>query len=406
MNATGTDTRKANVTRKIISITGTRSDYGLMTPVIRSIVNSANLTLELIVSGMHLLPEFKSSLAKIREDNFCRLHFTSMILGEDSSQAMAQSLGLAILGFTSILSNANPDIVLLQGDRGEMLAGAIAAAHMNIPLVHMSGGDYSGSIDDSIRNAISMFSHIHLTTCHQSSERLLAMGEAANRIFEVGEPGLDVIKQMKFIAADVLAQELKLELSKPIILAAQHPVTTEADQAAWQITQTLEALKELDIQCVFTYPNSDVGGREMTRVLESYSQNKFIRIVPNLGSEKYLSLMKIASLMVGNSSSGIFEAPSFKIPAVNIGTRQHGRLSSTNVINVPYDKDEIVSAVRYALENRDFHAHLRDCSNPYGDGATAGRTVEILQRLLITPALLAKWMKSEESFLSESPLAV
>ncbi len=377
-----------------------------MTPVMRSIVNSTNLTLELIVTGMHLLPEFKSGLASIQEDSFCRLHFASTILGEDSGRAMAQSLGLAVLSFSSILSDVNPDIVLLQGDRGEMLAGAIAAAHMNIPIVHMSGGDYSGSIDDSIRNAISMFSHIHLTTCRQSSERLLAMGESVNRVYEVGEPILDVIKNMEFIPPEVLARELKLDLSKTIILAAQHPVTTEAVQAAWQIVQTLEALKELDFQCVFTYPNSDAGGREMTRVLESYRQNKFIRLVPNLGSEKYLSLMKIASLMVGNSSSGILESPSFKIPVVNIGTRQHGRIRATNVVDVPYDKDRIVSAVRYVLGNQDFHDRLKDCINPYGNGTAARKTVDILQRLLITPALLAKWMKSQETFLSESTVAV
>ncbi|HME44446.1 MAG TPA: UDP-N-acetylglucosamine 2-epimerase [Syntrophorhabdales bacterium] len=394
------------MTRRIVSVTGTRSDYGLMTPVMRSIVDSGDLTLELIVSGMHLLPEFKSSLEQVRKDNFCKLHIAGTTLGEDSGQAMAQSLGLSVFTFSSILANVGPDILLLQGDRGEMLAGAIAAAHMNIPIVHMSGGDYSGSIDNSIRNAISMFSHVHLTTCRKSTERLLAMGESVNRIFEVGEPGLDVIRNMTFVSPEAMPQELTLDLTKPIILATQHPVTTEADQAAWQITQTLEALKELDIQCVFTYPNSDAGGREMTRVLESYSQNRFIHIVPSLGSEKYLSLMRIASVMVGNSSSGIFESPSFKIPVVNIGTRQYGRLTSTNVINVGYPKEEIVSAVRYALENRSFRDQLKDCINPYGDGTTAGKTVDILRRLLITSALLAKWMRSEESLLSESPGAV
>ena len=377
-----------------------------MTPVFRGIVDRADLTLDMIVTGMHLLPEFKSSLDKIRKDNLCRSHFASITLGEDSSQAMAQSFGLAVFSFSSILRDVAPDIVLLQGDRGEMLATAIAAAHMNIPLVHMSGGDYSGSIDDSIRNAISMFSHIHLTTCRLSSERLLAMGESPNRLFEVGEPGLDVIKNMEFVPSEALAQELSLDLSKPIILATQHSVTTEADQAAWQMAQTLQALVELDFQCVFTYPNSDAGGRQMTGVLESYRQNKFIRIVPNLGSEKYLSLMRIASVMVGNSSSGIVESPSFKIPVVNIGTRQHGRLRSTNVVDVPYDKDEIVLAVRYVLENADFRTRLRDCINPYGDGTAADKTVEILERLLITPALLAKWMKSGETFLSETPLGV
>ena len=391
------------MTRRIVSVTGTRSDYGLMTPVMQSIVLRRTLTLELIVTGMHLLPEFKSSLEQVRKDNFCKLHIAGTTLGEDSGQAMAQSLGLSVFTFSSILANVGPDILLLQGDRGEMLAGAIAAAHMNIPIVHMSGGDYSGSIDDSLRSAISVFSHVHLTTCRQSSDRLLAMGESANRVFAVGEPGLDVIKHLRFVPPETLAREFRLDLSRPVVLAAQHPVTTEADQAAWQITQILEALKELNIQSVFTYPNSDSGGREMTRVLESYRNHDFIRIVPNLGSEKYLSLLKMASVIVGNSSSGIFESPSFKVPAVNIGSRQHGRLTSTNVINVGYGKNEIMSAVRRALEDEDFRGRVRECVNPYGDGKAAEKTVAILERLTITPGLLAKWMRSNESFLSEAP---
>jgi GDP/UDP-N,N'-diacetylbacillosamine 2-epimerase (hydrolysing) len=390
------------MTKKICSITGTRAEYGIMTPVFRRIAESQYLTLDLIVSGMHLLPEFKSSLARIREDNLGKHYLASMILGEDSGQAMAQSLGLAIFSFSSIIRGIEPDIILLQGDRGEMLAGAIAAAHMNIPIVHMSGGDYSGTIDDSIRNAISKFSHIHLTTCRQSTERLLKMGEHSSRIFEVGEPGLDVIKNMAFIPPEELSRELDLDITKPIILAAQHPVTTEADQAGWQMEQTIEALKELDMQTVFTYPNSDAGGREMVRILESYCSNKFLRIVPNLGSERYLSLMKMASVMVGNSSSGILEAPSFKLPTVNIGTRQHGRVTANNVIHVSYSKDAIVSAVKFALQNQGFRRELANCVNPYGDGCAVERTVDILRRLKVTQALLTKWMDTQEEFLSES----
>lgn len=395
-----------NVKRKIVTITGTRSDYGLMLPVYTAISENEHLEMEMVVTGMHLLPEFQSSLVQIRMDNLCKLHTASMTLGEDSGKAMAQSLGLAIFSISSVLESVKPDILLLQGDRGEMLAGAIAAAHMNIPVVHMSGGDFSGSIDDSIRNAVSKFSHIHLTTCRQSSERLEAMGEPRNRIFEVGEPGLDVIKNMNFIQPEVLAEEFALDISRPIILAAQHPVTTEADLAAYQMTETLEALKVLNIQTVFTYPNSDAGGREMIKVLESYRDCDFIRIVPNLGSKKFLSLMKISSVMVGNSSSGIFESPSFKIPVVNVGTRQHGRVRAFNVIDVPYDKNRIISAVQFALEDADFLVKLNDCINPYGDGASAGRTVEILRRLLITPALLTKWMEHKESFMSVTSLAV
>jgi UDP-N-acetylglucosamine 2-epimerase (non-hydrolysing)/GDP/UDP-N,N'-diacetylbacillosamine 2-epimerase (hydrolysing) len=386
--------------RRIASITGTRAEYGLMTPVFKKIVNSRSLDLELIVTGMHLLTDFRSSLEKIQKDNICKLHYASMLLGENSGKAMAQALGLAVFGIASILEEIAPDIILLQGDRGEMLAGAIAASHMNIPVVHMSGGDYSGSIDDSIRNAISKFAHIHLTTCSESTKRLIAMGESKKRIFTVGEPGIDLIKNMNYIPAKTLALQLALDLSKPIILATQHPVTTEADQAGWQITQTLMALEELNLQTVFTYPNTDAGGREMINVIESRRNRSFLRIVPTLGSQKYLSLMRITSVMVGNSSSGILEAPSFKIPVVNIGTRQHGRLRAKNIIDVGYDKQQIKDSILFALKNVKFRKTLSKCKNPYGDGNTSQKTVQILTRLRITPMLLTKWMDAEDSFLS------
>jgi GDP/UDP-N,N'-diacetylbacillosamine 2-epimerase (hydrolysing) len=384
------------VKRRIMAITGTRADYGLMRPVYRAITRSPSLDLELIVTGMHLLPEFESGLNEIKSDRFGRAHYVNMNLGENSGKAMAQSLGLAIFEMAAVLEKNRPDILLLQGDRGEMLAGAISAAHMNIPIVHMSGGDKTGSIDDSIRNALSRFAHIHLTTCSSSTERMLAMEEHRNRILEVGEPGLDVIRAMSFSSREKLAEEFDLDLTGPLVLATQHPVTTETDQAAWQISQTLEALAELSFHTVFTYPNADAGGKEMVAVLESYRSSSFIRIVPNLGSEKYLSLMKAANVVIGNSSSGILEAPSFKTPVVNIGTRQYGRLRASNVIDVGYDKEQIKRAILFVLEDEGFRRKLSECKNPYGDGATAERVVDVLSRLAVKPSLLTKWVQSDE----------
>lgn len=385
--------------RKILSITGTRSDYGLMLPVFEKIIKTPQLELVIIITGMHLLPEFSSSLQMIYDDELCKYYKVSMLLGDDSNKAMSQSLGMAIMGISSIIEDVKPDIVLLQGDRGEMLAGAIAAAHMNIPIVHMSGGDYSGSIDDSIRNSISKFSHIHLTTCQQSSDRLIKMGESANRIIEVGEPGLDVIKNMDFIPAERLAEEYNFDLAKPLILATQHSVTTESEMAAWQIEQTLQAIDDLGIQTIFTYPNSDSGGREMIKILESYKNKPYIRIIPSLGSLKYLSLMKISSMVLGNSSSGIFESPSFKIPVINIGTRQHGRLKANNVIDVDYNTIAIKDAIQYILSNPEFRESLSNCINPYGNGTTAEKTIEILVNLKIIPELISKWFNAEILFI-------
>jgi len=385
--------------RSVLAITGSRAEYGLMRPVFRSILEHPLLNLELVVTGMHLLPEFAASLAEIRNDHFCRLHEVNMIQDEDSGLAMAQALGRALVGLPPVVARIQPDILLLQGDRGEMLAGALAAVHMNIPIVHMSGGDFSGTIDDSIRNAISKFAHLHLTTCAASSARLLAMGEKRERIIEVGEPGLDVIREMIAIDPKLLASELEIDLNRPVILATQHPVTTEADQAGWQMQQTLEALSEVGQQVVFTYPNVDAGGREMIRVLETYRGRDFLRIVPHLGSGKFLSLMRIATVMVGNSSSGILEAASFKLPVVNIGTRQHGRLRAINVIDVGYAKQEILLGLQRVLNDEQFRTSLKKCDNPYGDGHTGPRTADILARMHLFPALVAKWLDNDGGFL-------
>ena len=388
------------MTRSIAAITGTRSDYGLMTPVYREVAAAGDLALDLVVTGMHLLPAFHTSLERLRADGFGKLHYTSPLPDDGTGAGMARSLALCLADVTELWRAARPDIVLLQGDRGEMLAGAIAAAHMNLPVVHMSGGDRTGSIDDSIRNAISRFAHVHLTTCADSSRRLLETGEAANRIFEVGEPGLDLIRELDYVEPAQLAAELGLDLARPVVIATQHPVTTEADAAAWQMRQVLDALEELDLQSVFTYPNSDAGSTEMIEVLESFRGRRFLRIVPDLGSRRYLSLMRVAAVIVGNSSSGIFEAPSFRLPAVNIGTRQHGRLRACNVIDVGYTKQEIAGGLHRALHDRAFREALRDCRNPYGDGHAARRTVDILQRLRLGPALVTKWIASDEALLS------
>lgn len=386
--------------RKILAITGSRAEYGLMRPVFNKIVDSVGLELNLIVTGMHLLPTFHDSLKEIEQDAFCPLHRVEMRMGERGGKSMAKSLGHAVVKMPGVISEVNPDIILLQGDRGEMLAGALAAAHMNIPIVHMSGGDRSGTLDDSIRNAISKFAHIHLSTCSQSTQGLLALGEKANRIFEVGEPGLDAIRTVQLLTRSDLAKSLGFELEACFALATLHPVTTEVDQAPWQMTELLSAIIDLGIQTVFTYPNTDAGGKEMTEVLESFRQHSNIKIVPHLGTQRYYSLMHEAKLMIGNSSSGILEAASFKLPVINVGTRQNARLRSNNVVDAGHTKSEIAAAARFVIDDATFRSNLEFCRNPYGDGHAAEKTVDILEKLSIRPVLLEKWLdEGKEDFL-------
>jgi UDP-N-acetylglucosamine 2-epimerase (non-hydrolysing)/GDP/UDP-N,N'-diacetylbacillosamine 2-epimerase (hydrolysing) len=375
-----------------------------MEPVYRAISANRAFDFHLVITGMHHLPEFSSSLAQVRNDKFGSLYEAKLPDAEDDSgQSMANSIAHAILGIGSVFDLIKPDIVLLQGDRGEMLAGAIAATHMNIAVVHMSGGDFSGSIDDSVRNAISKLSHFHLTSCDASTRRLVSFGESPGRIVEVGEPALDLLRTMDFLPIEVLAADLDFKLGEPFLLATLHPVTDESDQAAKQMQTMLDALAALDMQAIVTYPNNDAGGRAMRQVLESRRGQPLLRIVPSLGSHRYLSLLRYAAAMVGNSSSGIIEAPALKIPVVNIGSRQHNRLRVANVIDVPHQTDAIANAVRFALSDPGFRGRLAACESPYGNGHAAERTIDVLSRLRLDNALLAKWQQAPGDDLLVSP---
>ena len=387
------------MTRQVVSITGSRADYGLMEPVHRGITADPAFELHLIVTAMHFLPAFASSLMQVRAHRIGTLHELKTMADDDSAEAMAASVGRAIIGISRILAEIKPDIVLLQGDRGEMLAGAIAAAHMNIPIVHMSGGDRSGSIDDSIRNAISKLAHFHLTSCDASTKRLTEMGEAPERIMEVGDPGIDQLRRMNFVPLETLAAELGLS-SEKFLLATLHPVTDEADRAAVQMQTLLDALEEIGLVTVFTHPNADAGGGAMRDVLEAARGKPFLRIAPNLGSQRYLSLLRHAAAVVGNSSSGLYDTPTLKIPAINIGSRQTRRVRAENVVDADFDKAAIVKAIRFVLDDPGYRAGLKQCRNPYGDGRATERTIDVLKRLELGHSLVAKWRNSTGPFLT------
>jgi UDP-N-acetylglucosamine 2-epimerase (non-hydrolysing)/GDP/UDP-N,N'-diacetylbacillosamine 2-epimerase (hydrolysing) len=263
----------------------------------------------------------------------------------------------------------------------------------------MSGGDRTGSIDDSIRNAISSFAHVHLTTCERSTQRLTSMGEAPQRIFEVGEPALDVIRALQPLSREQLSSRFGIDPNRPFALATQHPVTTEAADSAAQVTNILRALEALDLQTIFTYPNTDTGSAGIVDELEAWRGRSFLRLAPHVGQDVYLSLMKAAAVMVGNSSSGLIEAASFHLPVVNIGTRQYGRMRPANVIDAGYDTAAIRRAIEFALHDEAFRCTVGLVKNPYGDGRCAERTADILAHVALGPALIAKWIAAPASFL-------
>jgi UDP-N-acetylglucosamine 2-epimerase (non-hydrolysing)/GDP/UDP-N,N'-diacetylbacillosamine 2-epimerase (hydrolysing) len=378
--------------RKITVVTGTRADYGLLYPVMRAIKKDRSMELSIIATGMHLSPEFGHTVDYIESDGFKIDAKVDMLLSDDSQASMAKSLGLGIIGITQALETIDPDIVLVYGDRGEPFAAAVSAAHLMIPVVHVHGGDAArgSNIDDSIRYAITKFAHIHFTATKKHAERVIRLGEEPWRVHVVGSPALDTILHEKIPSPSDVARIFSLDKEKPIILVIQHPTSINARDAAKEMRETMEALRELELQSVIIYPNADAGGRAMIHVIREYEEYPFIKTFKSIPRKEYLGLMKTASVMVGNSSSGIIEAPSLKLPVVNIGIRQAGREKSDNVIDVDYDKDAIINAIRKALHDADFKEKVRKCKNPYGDGESSQRIARILREIEITPRLLRK----------------
>jgi len=375
--------------RKILYITGTRADYGLMKSVLKEIKKQPKLELEIVATGMHLMEEFGMTITEIKKDGF-KIHEIDATYENDNKESMVNFIGKFVQLLTKEVKEIKPDIILLLGDRGEMLAGAIVGAYLTIPVAHLHGGEVTSTVDEFARHAITKLAHIHFPATKESANRIIMMGEDPSNVFVVGAPGLDTILNEKLIEPTELSEKYNLDLSKPILLVVQHPVTTEVDDAPEQIRETLEAIIDLKHQTILIYPNADAGGRRMIEVFKKYKKYSFIKTFKNIPHKEYLSLMKIASVLIGNSSSGIIEAPSFGLPVVNIGSRQEGRQRAENVIDVGYDKEKIISAIKEALHDKDFKEKVKKCKNPYGDGKAGVRIADILSKIKIDEILLQK----------------
>lgn len=374
--------------RKIAVLTGTRAEYGLLKPILKQIVRSPRLELHLIVAGMHLSEEFGYTLQEIEKDGFkIDAKIDTLNKEGDSGEEMAEYMGRSVIEIAKSLAQIKPDIFLILGDRSEALAGAIAASCMNILVAHVHGGETSGSVDESFRHAITKLAHLHFVATEKSRERILNMGEEPSRIFVVGAPGLDDI----FIKSDErekIAEKYALNVEEPKILFIQHPVVTEVDEAERQIEETLNAIVELNFRTMVIYPNADAGGRKMIKIIEEYSKNyEFINAFRNIPRNEYLYLMNIVDVMVGNSSSGIIEAPFFKLPVINIGTRQKGRERAENVIDVGHNKEEIKSAILKALFDEKFKEKVKKCKSCYYKKGSSEKIVKILEKIELSEVL-------------------
>lgn len=381
--------------KKIAIFTGNRAEYGLLNPLIRELSSRASFEVYLIISGSHLLEDFGKTVCEI--DTSMVKSIRKIPLSVTDANKKVELLVLfsdVIREGTTALANLNPQFLVLAGDRYETFAMAVTAYYLNIPIVHLFGGDLSqgGHLDDSVRHSITKIAHLHFTTNVDSYTRVLHLGEEKWRVFNVGSTVMDNILDCRYASADELAKEFNIDLLKPIILFTQHPVTTESELAYDQVKISLDVLKELGCQTIITYPCNDPGSDQIIKAISEYTHNTAFRIVKNLGWRRYLGFIKISSVVVGNSSSGLMETPFFKIPAVNIGTRQKGRLRAENVIDVPYQKDAMRNAINTALHDSNFLGKVSNCSNPYGKGGASKIIAGILESIELTKSLLQKKM--------------
>ena len=366
--------------RNIAVVSEARATYGYIRRLMQLIQRSERLELQLIVTGMHLLKEYGFSVDEIMRDGFTPAARVDMYVGGDSPTAWSKSLGVEMQGLAQVFDMLKPDLVLVAGDRAEILAATVTAAYMNIPVAHIQSGDLSGHIDGSARHAITKLAHVHLPSCEDSAERVRKLGEEPWRIFNVGAPQLDDVIHGKKLGRDELARMVTFDFSKPVLLVIQHPVLAEVHLARKQMEETMAAVGDSGHQAVVIYPNVDAAGREIISVIEQYRDRPTIRAFRNLDREVFLSLLGAVSVLIGNSSVGILEAPSFKLPALDIGSRQTGRMRACNVITVPeFDRKIIRQAIDRALHDRAYRAELETCINPYGDGNSSERICRILE---------------------------
>ena len=375
--------------RKICVITGYRSDYTKLKSVLKSVQDKSTLELQLVVFAAHLLSTHGNSVNDIENDGYKISYRCNTNITGDEPLVMSKSVGIAIVELSVAIAHLNPDVVLIVGDRYEILAAAIAASVGNIPVAHIQGGEISGTVDETIRHTITKLAHIHFPSTALSAKRIASMGEDPQRVFNVGCPAIDHIKGLSYCERLDLTQldelkSCKLDLKNPYILLLQHPVTTEYQESGKQITETLEALEAVGVQTLLIYPNPDAGSAEMLRAIRkhkrSYGKKTVIRAVfKNLSFETYLNLLKNCSCLVGNSSSGIREAHMFGVPVVNIGSRQSGRERTSNITDVSPTRQTIIEKMQEALA-RPENYNIKE-ESIYGDGKAGQRIADILENI-------------------------
>ena len=375
--------------RKICVVTGTRAEYGLIAALMKSVADQAEFTLQLVVTGMHLSPEFGLTYREIEQDGFTIDRAVEMLLSSDTPCGIAKSVGLGVIGFADVFAQLKPDLLILYGDRFEILAAAQTALFAKIPVAHIAGGDLTqGAFDDAIRHSITKMSHLHFVTTKDAFEIVRQLGENPENIHVVGSAAAERIAALPKMSRSELSSALPFHFREKNLLVTFHPVTLDTQASGKQFRELAEALASLgeNVGLIFTKPNADPQGREIICLLDDFAaHHENAATFTSLGQQKYFSLIRQVDAVVGNSSSGLYEVPSFHKPTVNIGDRQKGRLLASSVICCPPKREEIKKAIEKAFD--------LDCSkavNPYDSGGGAAKIVDVIRSIPDYRVLLKK----------------
>ena len=377
--------------RTIGVVTVARSDYGHLVPLLEALRDCPDVALQLHVAGGHLSPRFGETVRAIEADGWPIAARVETVGASDAAVEVAAGLGAGVAGFARALERTRPDLLVLLGDRGEMLAAAVAALPLVIPVAHLHGGEITeGAIDEQARHAITKLAHLHFPAAEAYARRIRQMGEEPWRVHCLGAPGLDRFARPAALSREDLARRIGLPLRRPTLLVTFHPATLAPGEAGQHTAELAAALETVDGDVVITYPGADAAYDAVIRRFEALAASRpGTRVVPALGEDGYGAMLREADVMVGNSSSGLIEAPTFALPAVNVGIRQRGRVRGANVIDVEAAREEIVAGIRRALDPA-FRAGLRGLANPYGDGHAAPRIARVLREVELGPRLLRK----------------
>ncbi len=371
--------------KTICVVTATRAEYGLLKPLIFKLKEDKDIDLKMAVTGMHLSPEFGLTYKEVINDNIDIDEKIEILMSSDTNVGVCKSMAMAMMSFCEYFNRIKPDMIIILGDRYEIFSIASVATVLNIPLAHIHGGELTeGAYDDVFRHSITKISYLHFTSWEAYRKRVIQLGEDPKRVFNVGAIGLDSIKSIKLLSLNELEESIDFKLDKKFGIVTFHPVTLEIGAAEEQCNELLMALDNFNnMKFIITKANSDTDGRIINKLIEEYaSRNKErILVVSSLGQLRYLSAMKYSSMVIGNSSSGIIEAPSFKVPTVNIGSRQKGRIKARSVIDCEVKKDEIILAINKALDLK-FLRSIKDIENPYGDGESSEKIIVNLKKCI------------------------